>query len=56
MPKRPEKHRDLLERLRERLTDGRFRDTRHAAERKRERGISLLEVRQVCESGWHEKR
>jgi hypothetical protein len=55
MGKRPDKHKDVLGRIRERLASGRYRDTRHATERKDERRISLPEVRQVIESGWHEK-
>lgn len=55
MGKRPEKHEDVLSRARERLASGLYRDTRHAAERRDERGISRPEVRQVIESGWHEK-
>ena len=55
MEKRPEKHTDLLSQTRKRMTDGQYRDTRHAAERKKERGISLPEVRQVIDNGWHEK-
>lgn len=55
MGKRPDKHKDVLSRTRERLAGGHYRDTRHAAERKDERSISLPEVRQVIESGWHEK-
>jgi hypothetical protein len=55
MRKRPDKHKDVLDRTRERLTDGRYRDTRHSADRKAERKISLPELRQAIESGWHEK-
>jgi hypothetical protein len=55
MGKRPEKHKDVLSRTRGRLASGRYRDTRHVNERKNERCISLPEVRQVIESGWHEK-
>ncbi len=40
---------------RERMDSGRYRDTRHAGERREERSISLPEVRQVIGSGWHEK-
>ena len=55
MGKRPEKCKDVLSRTRERLAEGRYRDTRHAASRKEERGISLPEIRQVIDGGWHEK-
>ncbi|MBI4566685.1 MAG: DUF4258 domain-containing protein [Planctomycetes bacterium] len=55
MGKRPDKHKDVLPRTRERMVSGRYRDTRHATERKDERRIGLPEIRQVIESGWHEK-
>lgn len=54
-PKRPEKHKDILDRIQERLTAGKYRDTRHATERKRERSITLPEIRQAIRSGRHEK-
>ena len=54
-PKRPEKHKDVLSRTRERLAGARYRDTRHATERKEERCIGLPEIRQVIENGWHER-
>lgn len=52
---RPGKYPDVLPRARERMREGRYRDTRHAAERKQERDITILEVRQVVDSGYHEK-
>jgi len=36
------------------LEAGRYRDTRHVAERRRERAITLLEVKEVIRTGWHE--
>lgn len=53
--KRPEKHKGVLRRTQERLIAGRYRDTRHARERKQERSISLPEIRQVIESRWYER-
>ena len=53
---RPAKHADALERSRDRLSNGRFRDTRHASDRKAERTINLPEIRQVIEGGHHEKK
>jgi hypothetical protein len=54
-PKRPAKRLDVLEALREKVAADEFRDTRHTgAERRPERGISLEEVRQVLEGGFHE--
>lgn len=52
----PAKLMDVLSRAQARLTEGRYRDTRHATQRKQERSVTLLEVRQVIEAGWHEKR
>jgi hypothetical protein len=38
------------------LAAGAYRDTRHAAQRKSERDITLGEVREAVEAGWHEAR
>ena len=38
------------------LASGNYLDTRHGAERKEEREITLLEVQEVILNGWHEKR
>ena len=54
--RRPAKHPNVLRHARDCLANGRYLDTRHAAERKEKREITLLEVRQVIEAGWHEKR
>ncbi len=51
---RPRKHENVLEVVRATLAGGRYRDTRHASERKSERQISLPEIRQVIERGYHE--
>jgi hypothetical protein len=40
---------------RELLGRRRYRDTRHAFDRKRERQIILPEIRQVIDAGWSEK-
>ncbi len=54
-PKRPAKRLDVLEAVREKVASDAFRDSRHTgAERRPERGISLEEVRQVLEGGFHE--
>ncbi len=52
---RPAKLENVLSLARARLAEGRYRDTRHATERKRERSVTLLEVRQIIEAGWSEK-
>ncbi|MGH7208150.1 MAG: DUF4258 domain-containing protein [Nitrospiraceae bacterium] len=52
---RPAKRPDLLKRARELLSTGKYRDTRHAADRRQERGIILPEIQQVIEGGWNEK-
>ncbi len=54
--KRPPKHDDVLGLARLRLAEERYRDTRHAAERKEERDIQVTEIWQVIESGFHEER
>ncbi len=36
------------------LAAGAYRDTRHAAERKAERDITMAEVIEAIEGGWHE--
>jgi len=54
--KSPPKHPNALERIRVHLKAGRYRDTRHASERKEERTISLLEIKQVIEGGYHEPK
>ena len=53
---RPAKHQNPLARIRERFSEGRYRDTRHASDRKSERTITLPEIRQVITGGYHEKR
>jgi hypothetical protein len=53
-PGRPKKHENVLEVVRAAFAGGRYRDTRHASERKAERQISLPEIRQVIERGYHE--
>ena len=53
--RRPGKHPDVLPRSRERIHQGRFRDTRHTIERRQVRDITILEIRQVIDSGYHEK-
>lgn len=53
--KRPPKHPDVLGLARSCFEAGRFRDTRHATDRRREREITLMEIKAVIGSGWHEK-
>ena len=55
-PRAPYKDPDVLGRARKCLARGDYLDTRHGAERKEERGITLIEVQEVIPSGWHEKR
>jgi len=54
--KRPPKATDVLTLARSSVERGTYRDTRHAVERKEERGITLLEILQVIRRGHHEKR
>lgn len=53
-PKRPKKHENVLLLVRAAFASGKYRDTRHATERKAERQISILEIKQVTERGYHE--
>jgi hypothetical protein len=53
-PKWPAKRPNVLLDARARLASGAYRDTRHAFERKRERALSLLELRQAIHGGYHE--
>lgn len=53
--KRPLKHQDVLAEIRVCVDSGRYLDTRHARDRKQQRGISLPEVLFVLLNGFHEK-
>lgn len=53
---RAEKVLDLLEKVRDSVKNGNYRDTRHSYERGIERNISLSEIIEVLEkNGYHEK-
>lgn len=52
--RRPPKHADALGLARRCLDEGRYRDTRHVVERREQRSITLLEVKEVIRSGWQE--
>ncbi len=52
--KRPPKRPSVLGDARARLASGRYRDSRHAQERKLERGVDLQDVEKVISTGWHE--
>lgn len=54
-PKKPAKHPDVLGLARLSLEKGRYRDTRHVVDRRQEREITLMEIKAVIGSGWHEK-
>lgn len=53
--KRPKKIEGLLERIRNCINSGAYRDTFHAIERKTERNITLPEIIHVLRTGRHEK-
>lgn len=53
--KRPKKIESLLERIRNCISSGKYRDTFHAIERKAERNITLPEIIHVLTTGRHEK-
>ena len=51
----PKKIENLIERIRNCITLGAYRDTFHAIERKNERNITLPEIIHVLSTGRHEK-
>lgn len=51
----PKRH-DVLGVARARLAGGRFRDSRHAEQRKEERGVDFFDIERVIKTGWHEAR
>ena len=53
--KKPKKIENLLERIRNCISSGAYRDTSHAIERKAERNITLPEIIHVLKTGRHEK-
>lgn len=53
--KRPTKHENLEERVRNCVASGKYRDTFHATLRKHERNITLPEIIYVLMTGRHEK-
>ena len=53
--KRPSKLVNLLERIRNCINTGMYRDTFHAIKRKLERNITLPEIIHVLQTGRHEK-
>ena len=52
---KPKKTDNLLKKVRDSLQSGRYRDTMHAAKRKKERKIILPEIIHVLNTGRHEK-
>jgi hypothetical protein len=52
---KPKKLDNLLKVVRDRIRSGRYRDTMHAIERKKERNIILPEIIYVLNTGRHEK-
>ena len=54
--KRPPKHTDLMERIREVLDSGKYRDVVHAQDRQKERRITRPEYTYVLRNGFHEAR
>lgn len=51
---RPKKESHILEKIRQAVGDGRYRDTRHSSQRGFERGIVLGDVIEVLATGHHE--
>jgi hypothetical protein len=54
--KNPKKVENLLERIKNCLHLGAYRDTSHAIERKTERNITIPEIIHVLQTGRHEKK
>jgi len=52
---RPGKREKVLEIARDCVAAGRYRDTRHARDRRQERQITLMEVKHVILTGFNEK-
>lgn len=55
MGKRPGKREKVLESARACLAAGLYRDTRHAADRRQQREVTLMELKYVIQNGFHEK-
>ena len=55
-PNRARKRAQPLELARKLFMEGRYRDTRHATDRRSERAITLPEIRQVIETGHNNKQ
>ncbi len=53
--RKPKKIENLLERIRNCISSGAYRDTSHALKRKKERNITLPEIIHVLKTGRHEK-
>ncbi len=54
--KRPEKEKNLLNKVKECIESGRYYDTRHATDRQNERLITRLEILQIFKTGFHEAK
>lgn len=52
---RPAKEENLLEKIRDAIDKGFFKDTRHSSQRADERGIILPDVLEILSTGHHEK-
>ncbi len=55
-PPRPKKHENVTGRIRDLAAQGKYLETRHAAQRMRERQITRMEVQYVLKTGRHEPR
>src|SRR5579872_2723223 len=51
---RPQKHTDLLKRIRTCIEQDHYKFTKHASERKSERSLSLMDILYVLKNGIHE--
>lgn len=53
-PARPKKIDDLMDKVHSALKSGLYRDTRHSKDQKYERDITLSEIIEIFENGFHE--
>lgn len=56
MTRRPQKANDVLQKVHRAIRTGQYRDTIHSAQRELDRNIDLLDIIEVLENGYHEKR
>lgn len=53
---RPSKESNVIKKIHDALIKGHYRDTSHSIQRSKERKISLPDILEVLETGYHEKK